>query len=173
MHHALTEREELIEHRASAVLDRDLNEGEPWTAALGTKPADARTAQPWRQAGRVVAAYRDRYQITDDTPLGPDAASDAQKLDAARADAALRRAQQLAAQTSASPEGTRAHRRDAAGPHALSRNLRLEGAAGPFVLDGIEGAHARGSRRGLTSVAAEGGEVVVAGHEGGGALAQQ
>ncbi len=101
MHHALTEREELIEHRASAVLDRDLNEREPWTAALGSKPADARAAQRWRQAGRVVAAYRDRYQITDDTPLGPDAASDAQKLDAARADAALRRAQQLANRTDA------------------------------------------------------------------------
>lgn len=99
MHHALTEREELIEHRASAVLDRDLNEREPWTAALGTKPADARAAQRWRQAGRVVAAYRDRYQITDDTPLGPDAGSDAQKLDAARATAALTRAQQLSRHT--------------------------------------------------------------------------
>lgn len=99
MHHALTEREELIEHRASAVLDRDLNEGEPWTAALGTKPADARAAQRWRQAGRVVTAYRDRYQITDDTPLGPGGGSDAQKLDAARAAAALTRAQQLSRHT--------------------------------------------------------------------------
>lgn len=99
MHHALTEREELIEHRASAVLDRDLDEGEPWTAALGNKPADARVAQRWRQAGRVVAAYRDRYQITDDTPLGRDAGSDAQKLDAARANAALTRAQQLGRHT--------------------------------------------------------------------------
>lgn len=99
MHHAVTEREELIEHRAAAVLDRDLNEGEAWTAALGTKPADARAAQRWRQAGRVEAAYRDRYQVTDDTPLGPDAGSDAQKLDAARATAALTRAQQLGRQT--------------------------------------------------------------------------
>jgi len=95
MHHALTEREELIEHRASAVLDRDLDEGEAWTAALGNKPTDVRAAQRWRQAGRVVAAYRDRYQITDDTPLGPGAGSDAQKIDAARAAAALTRAQQL------------------------------------------------------------------------------
>ena len=99
MHHALTEREELIEHRASAVLDRDLDEGEAWTAALGNKPTDVRAAQRWRQAGRVVAAYRDRYQITDDTPLGPDAGSDAQKLDAARATAALTRAQQLSRHT--------------------------------------------------------------------------
>lgn len=95
MHHALTEREELIEHRASAVLDRDLDEREAWTAALGNKPTDVRAAQRWRQAGRVVAAYRDRYQITDDTPLGPGAGSDAQKIDAARAAAALTRAQQL------------------------------------------------------------------------------
>src|SRR5690606_39694035 len=76
MPHAVTEREELIEHRAAAVLDRDLNEGEAWTAALGTKPADARAAQRWRQAGRVEDAYRDRYQVTDDTPLGPDARSE-------------------------------------------------------------------------------------------------
>ncbi|WP_270618479.1 MobF family relaxase [Micrococcus luteus] len=99
MRHALTGREELIEHRASAVLDRDLNEGEPWTAALGNKPADEWTAQRWRQAGRVVAAYRDRYQITDEAPLGPVAESDAQKLDAARATAALTRAQQLSRHT--------------------------------------------------------------------------
>jgi hypothetical protein len=36
-----------------------------------------------------VAAYRDRYGITDDTPLGPTPVATAQKIDAARAKAAL------------------------------------------------------------------------------------
>ena len=95
MHRALVEREELIEQRAAAVLDRDLDQGESWTKALGTTPADARVAARWRRYGQVVAAYRDRYQITDDTPLGTIADSDAQKIDAARAQAALQRAKQL------------------------------------------------------------------------------
>ncbi len=47
---------------------------------------------------QVVAAYRDRYQITDDTPLGTVAGSDAQKIDAARAETALKRAKQLSQQ---------------------------------------------------------------------------
>ncbi len=39
--------------------------------------------------GRDFAAYRDRYRITNDTPLGPPPASEAQKIDAARARVAL------------------------------------------------------------------------------------
>ena len=96
MHQALTERQQLIEQRARGVLDRDLDQSEPWTAALGKRPADARTGQQWRRFGQVVAAYRDRYQITDDQPLGPAAGPEAQKIDAARAQAALQRAKQLA-----------------------------------------------------------------------------
>jgi tRNA(Arg) A34 adenosine deaminase TadA len=48
-----------------------------------------------RQAACTVAAYRDRYGITDTTPLGAPAESDTQKIDAARARAALDRAQNL------------------------------------------------------------------------------
>lgn len=103
MQRTLVEREELIEQRAAAVLDRDLEQGEPWTSALGTKPENARTMARWRRYGQVVAVYRDRYQITDDPPLGTIADSDAQKIDAARAQAALQRAKHLSQQT---PEQT-------------------------------------------------------------------
>lgn len=99
MHQALTERQQFIEQRASAVLTQDLDEGAPWTSALGRTPADVKTAGAWRRFGQVVAAYRDRYQITDDTPLGTIAGSDAQKIDAARAETALKRAKQLSQQT--------------------------------------------------------------------------
>lgn len=45
----------------------------------------------WRRAAVIVAAYRDRYQITDDrTPLGPPPQNTRQKIDRARAEAALR-----------------------------------------------------------------------------------
>ena len=89
MRAALDEREELIEARADAVLDGALTESVPWTKALGAQPNDRRRAATWRKAARVVAAYRDRYRITDDAPLGAPPESAVQKIDAARARAAL------------------------------------------------------------------------------------
>jgi len=91
MRTALEEREALIEARADAVLDSDLAHKATWTEALGTPPRDARRAAAWRKAARAVAAYRDRYRIIDDTPLGAPPASEAQKIDAARARSALDR----------------------------------------------------------------------------------
>lgn len=93
---ALTERRDLIETRADAILDAALTEKQEWTKALGTQPKDAKTAASWRRLGRTVAAYRDRYGITDPTALGAPAENDAQKVDAARARAALDRARYLA-----------------------------------------------------------------------------
>jgi hypothetical protein len=93
MRTALDEREALIEARADAVLDGALTDGAPWTTAIGTRHGDARRAAAWWKAARVVAAYRDRYRITGDTPLGVPPVSEAQKIDAARARAAIMRAQ--------------------------------------------------------------------------------
>jgi len=94
--HALTERRDLIEARADALLDTALTEGEGWTKALGNPPKDAKTTAAWQRLARTVAAYRDRYGITAATPLGAAAEDDAQKVDAARARAALDRARGLA-----------------------------------------------------------------------------
>ena len=93
---ALAERRDLIETRADALLDTALTENQGWTKALGTPPKDVKTAATWRRLARTVAAYRDRYGITDATPLGVPAEDDAQKIDAARARAALDRARDLA-----------------------------------------------------------------------------
>ena len=95
MRAALDEREELIEARADAVLEAALTESTPWTNALGAAPTDRRRAATWRKAARVVAAYRDRYRITDDAPLGAPPESAAQKIDAARARAALEQVRAL------------------------------------------------------------------------------
>lgn len=89
MRAALDEREALIEARADAVLDTALTGKAPWAKALGTSPRDARQAASWRRAARIVAAYRDRYHITDDAPLGAPAALEAQKIAATRARAAV------------------------------------------------------------------------------------
>ena len=96
MRAALDERKALIEARADAALDAALAEDLPWTKALGSPRVDRRRAVTWRKAARVIAAYRDRYRLTDDAPLGPPPESAAQKIDAARARAAAERARDVA-----------------------------------------------------------------------------
>ncbi|WP_172802666.1 MobF family relaxase [Brevibacterium sandarakinum] len=95
MREALDERRELIGTRADAVLDTALDSKAPWTKLLGVPPRDPRKAAAWKRAARTVAAYRDRYSITDDSPVGSAPETTAQKIDAARAKAALDRAIQL------------------------------------------------------------------------------
>ena len=97
MRQALDERHELIEARADAVLSGALTDSAPWTSQLGAEPKDAKQRTAWRRAAVIVAAYRDRYQITDDrTPLGPAPQSTRQKIDAARARAAASTARTFA-----------------------------------------------------------------------------
>ena len=114
MQAALSERRDLIEQRADAILDRAVSENQDWAVALGERPAEPRTARIWRRQARTVAAYRDRYGITAKTPLGPAPDSDAQEIDAARAAAALTRLRALAAHAS-EPYKRRAQRRDQRG----------------------------------------------------------
>src|SRR5699024_2805474 len=66
MRHALDERQELIEARADAVLDTACDADEPWIKPLGQPPRDPHKAAAWRRSARTVAAYRDRYSITED-----------------------------------------------------------------------------------------------------------
>jgi len=89
MEQSLTERREQIRQRADAVLNQALMEIQEWVLAVGEKPAEAEAAATWRRQARTIAAYRDRYDITGNEPLGTATDSDAQKIDAARAHAAL------------------------------------------------------------------------------------
>ena len=76
-----------------------------------------RVAETWRRSARVVAAYRDRYRITDDAPIGAPPESAAQKIDAARARSALDKVRQLVADESRQAEvDLQAVRRDQPGP---------------------------------------------------------
>ncbi|MFT8396561.1 ATP-dependent DNA helicase, partial [Propionibacterium sp.] len=96
MRQALNERRDLIEVRADTVLDRAFNEAAPWTAELGPQPTNARKLDTWRRSAQVVAAYRDRYQVTTDTALGAPVESVAQRIDAARARVTLDAARTVA-----------------------------------------------------------------------------
>ena len=92
---ALAERCDLIEARADALLDAAIAENAAWVAALNDPPKQARAGAAWWQAARTIAAYRDRYGITGPTPLGTPGESAAQKIEAARARAAVDRAKCL------------------------------------------------------------------------------
>ncbi|AQP52396.1 MobF family relaxase [Janibacter sp. FSL W8-0316] len=95
---ALVERRELIEQRAAALADHAVSEKHPWTTALGSRPRDRAGVATWMRQAQIIAAYRDRYGITRDDPLGPAATPGAQRLDRVRAQAALDRARHQAAQ---------------------------------------------------------------------------
>ena len=91
MQQALTARRHLIETRVEAVLDTALHTVGPWVTGLGPIRGGGRGGRQWRRRAVVVAAYRDRYQITGPAPLGSQPASMAQKkIDRARAETALR-----------------------------------------------------------------------------------
>ena len=111
MRQALAERHQLIEQRAAALAEQAAADGVPWVRALGSRPDDPRKQEAWARYARTVAAYRDRYGITDNDALGPAPDGIAQKIDQAHAAQAIQRARALATQRA----------RPKAAPNALTR----------------------------------------------------
>jgi hypothetical protein len=89
---AIDERKHLIEARARALFDEAVRTGQPWARRLGTPPAAFAERDLWFRAATTVAAYRDRYRITSDLPVGGGAASDSQRAERLRAQRAVREA---------------------------------------------------------------------------------
>jgi len=88
MARALAEREKLITQRAVALARRAAGESDSW--ATLTLPSNVRPlTDDVLQQLTVVAAYRDRYAITGQDPLGPVPDADAQRVDYERARTAL------------------------------------------------------------------------------------
>ena len=80
---ALTARERLIDERTSLLLDRARAASAPWLRELGPAPTDEPGRSRWERRARVVAAYRDRYGVTDSgRALGSDVVNDRQQADA-------------------------------------------------------------------------------------------
>ncbi|MFJ9523476.1 MobF family relaxase [Kitasatospora sp. NPDC101801] len=73
-HDYLTESTALIASRLSALADRTAEHRPEWSRTLGEAPTDPTLRAQWQQQLAVVAAYRDQYQVTDDSaaqPAGP------------------------------------------------------------------------------------------------------
>lgn len=104
---ALDEREELIEHRAQALVHEARSTGEPWITQL-PEPVDP----DQEHALIVVAAYRDRWQITSQDPLGALPDDDAQRLDYQRAQHHLATLTSEDDDETATPTASRSVRRD-------------------------------------------------------------
>lgn len=103
MRRSLDERRNLIEQRAYALTEAAVADQTAWPRVLGGPPRDSRRRDLWIRHARTIAAYRDRYQIASDTPLGPAPDTTAQRIDAARAHTALLRAQRLSGLDQAPP----------------------------------------------------------------------
>jgi conjugative relaxase-like TrwC/TraI family protein len=93
----LAELENLMEARATALTTAAVTERQQWIRRCGARPGDPDARRRWERAVRVVAAYRDRYGLTDDDAVGPVPPTDLERLDHGRAVLALRDAARLAA----------------------------------------------------------------------------
>jgi conjugative relaxase-like TrwC/TraI family protein len=110
---AINERAELIEVRARELASAAVDAGAPWARRLGAASTHPRVRESWLVAAATVAAYRDRYTIDSDLPVGGGSSSDAQRADRQRAQLAGREATRLAAEAE--------HDRRVAAPgHAIS-----------------------------------------------------
>nr|WP_300051036.1 hypothetical protein [uncultured Nocardioides sp.] len=94
---------DLIETRARALVAAAVDIDAPWSRHLGTPPTEPQARDLWTQMAATVAAYRDRYQIDRDVPLGGGATNDAGRADRRRAQRALRDAALLARTTQPAP----------------------------------------------------------------------
>lgn len=105
---ALTERQTLMESRAAALAATAVAAEEPWLKRLGTPPINDADRSHWLNEVSTVAAYRNRYRADGRRALGEPRTA-AQKLDAAQAQKAIRRARAIADQDDAvCTEGRRA-----------------------------------------------------------------
>jgi hypothetical protein len=101
---ALTERADLMEARAMTLAEKAAEDKAAWLKRLGMVPATAGARRRWLHEVRTVAAYRDRYGVEGRRVLG-EPRTYAQKLDAARAEQAIRRARAIADDAASAQEG--------------------------------------------------------------------
>jgi hypothetical protein len=101
---ALAERADLMEGRAMTLAEQAVEARAPWMKRLGVGPTTDAARRRWLHEVRTVAAYRDRYRVEGRRVLG-EPRSDAQKLDAARAEQAIRRARAIADDAATNQEG--------------------------------------------------------------------
>ena len=111
MAQALAERDQAMEERARTLADQAVESGESWVQRLGTPPATPARRERWIREVSTIAAYRDRWHITGQSPVGKqgDTSSIEQTGQRQRALAAAARATAISSaaleqQSSLSPE---------------------------------------------------------------------
>lgn len=113
---AIDQRKELIESRARAIAEDAVASREAWAGRLGPRHSCSGVGDSWPAAVETVAAYRDRYKITSDLPVGGVAENHAQRADRHRAQVALREAAALSRVSDRPPGTAGAERRAISGP---------------------------------------------------------
>jgi len=111
MARALDERDRAMQRRAQELVAEAIGQGQVWVRRLGTPPTDRARREAWAQAVSTVAAYRDRWDISNDhRPLGPESA--VKTIEGIghrrRAQAAIERALQVAAPATGSADAVTA-----------------------------------------------------------------
>jgi hypothetical protein len=92
---ALDERDLAMRSRARELAVRAIKRREAWISRLGTPPADPASREMWIAAVSTVAAYRNRWSISNDhRPLGSEGAVKSMEVvgQRKRAQAAIQRA---------------------------------------------------------------------------------
>lgn len=102
---AIDERKHRIEERAAALAHEAVKSGTSWIRGLARSHVEPSMLAEWEREVAVVAAYRDRYQITSNLPVGPGALTEVQRVERRRAVQAARRAAGLVANESAARSG--------------------------------------------------------------------
>jgi conjugative relaxase-like TrwC/TraI family protein len=92
---AIHEREQAMERRARDLAEHAVRAGAPWAQPFGPPPGDGVVAEAWWDRLAVIAAYRDRWHVTEAGILGDEAGIGSLRQAAHRARA--RRAGQEAA----------------------------------------------------------------------------
>jgi hypothetical protein len=70
MKQALIERERAMEQRALTLAEQAIESGYAWVRRLGTPPSDPARRIGWLREVRIVAAYRDRWNVTGPSVIG-------------------------------------------------------------------------------------------------------
>jgi hypothetical protein len=70
MARGLAERDLAMEQRARTLTEQAVKAGEPWVERLGTPPATPAHRERWLREVSTVAAYRDLWHISGQSPLG-------------------------------------------------------------------------------------------------------
>jgi hypothetical protein len=93
---AIDQRKQLIKHRARALAEDAVEKRPAWLRRLGQPPSKPSVRESWLSEVSTVAAYRDRYGIISDIPVGSRSTSQVQESERQRALQSVRAAATLA-----------------------------------------------------------------------------